>query len=97
MSSTFIGQSLNYFALAVSILSTCPPETAFEKLQNEHPDKVSTVISDDDVLDMRKIKAEGYFYYEIAEMYGITNHAAHYNIKRRKLKGDEGYELTETG
>jgi hypothetical protein len=97
MNSTFTGQSLNYYALAVSILNSCLPETAFEKLQSEHPDKVVAFISDEDAIDMRKLKAEGYSYYEIAEMYGVTYYAAYHNIRRRNLKGDVGYAHAETG
>lgn len=72
----------NYYALVVSILTTCIPETAFERLQSEHPSNVSNQITDADYADMVKLRAEGVFYRDLSEIYCMDKGTIHRNLKR---------------
>ena len=60
---------LNYYALTVAILSECSIETAFERLQSNHPDSVRAILTAEDNEDIRKFRAEGLTFYEIASYY----------------------------
>jgi len=63
---------LNYFAMAVAILDECNIETAFEKLQHAHPEKVRPHFTLEDIDDMRKFRDEGLSYYAIAKIYDVS-------------------------
>ena len=77
----------NYYALVISILCTCIPETAFEKLQSEKPGSVRNQISDADYADMVKLRAEGLFYRELGEIYCMDPSIIHRYLKRFSKRG----------
>lgn len=62
---------LNYYALVISIIGDCMPETAFEKVQSEKPSKVRNRITNDDIEDMAKLRAQGLTLKDLGEIYGI--------------------------
>ena len=62
---------LNYYAIAVAILGKCTVETAFEKLQCEHINKVRSTLTPEDTEDMRKLHSEGLPYSAIARIYDV--------------------------
>lgn len=75
---------LNYYALCISILCDCLPETAFKKLQADDPSLVKDgfrVLNDDDLKDMIAMKRQGLTYRQIAEFYGVDNALLHKKIK----------------
>ena len=63
---------LNYYAMAVAILTECNIETVFEKLQNDNPEKVRNYFAPEDTEDMQKMKDEGLSYYAIAKIYDVS-------------------------
>lgn len=71
---------VNYNALILAILSKCSPETAFVKIESVAPKKVRPQLTPEDIQDMRKFRAEGVIYNEIASYYGAT-----YAVIYRKL------------
>ena len=75
---------LNYYALVVSILGECIPETAFEKLQSDKPQFVKNQLTDDDYRDMVKLREEGVFYKDLSEIFGLDKGTIHRNLKRFK-------------
>ncbi len=79
---------LNYYAMAVAILAECSVETAFEKLQSEHPDKVISrqILSPADTEDMKKFRSEGMSYHEIAQLYDAPWTTIYGRIRPRKEK-----------
>jgi hypothetical protein len=79
---------LNYYAMAVAILAECSVETAFEKLQCFHPDKVgsSQTLTSEDTEDMRKFRGEGMSYQEIAQLYDAPWTTVHGRIRPREGK-----------
>jgi len=79
---------LNYYAMAVAILAECNIETAFEKLQSDHPDMVSSrhTLTPEDTEDMRKIKAEGITWKALGEIYCIPETTAYRRLRHRKEK-----------
>jgi len=78
---------INYYALVVSILTTCIPETAFERLQSDKPGNVSNQITDADYDDMLKLRKEGLVYRELGEIYCMNPSIIHRYLKRFKKKG----------
>lgn len=60
---------LNYYALTVAILVKCSIETAFEKIQSDHPDAVRPQLTRKDNEDIRKFREEGLSWHEIARYY----------------------------
>lgn len=78
---TFDDVKLNYFALAVAILTPCTVEAAFEKLESNAPSKVRSRITKQDILDMRKLKDRGLTYGQIGEIYGLTASGAFRRMK----------------
>lgn len=77
---------LNYYALAVSILGECIPETAFEKIQSDKPQFVKNQLTDDDWDDMAKLRAEGIFYKDLGAIYCMDPATIHRKLKRLGLK-----------
>jgi len=77
---------LNYYAMAVAILAECSVETAFEKLQSDHPDKVRPQINDEDIIDMRKLKAEGVSWPELGRIYDAPKYTVYGRLRPRKEK-----------
>jgi hypothetical protein len=49
---------INYYALVVSILNNCIPETAFEKVQSDKPSNVTNQMTAADYEDMAKLQIE---------------------------------------
>ena len=74
---------LNYYAMAVAILAECSVETAFEKLQCYHPDKVGSrqTLTPEDTEDMRKFRGEGMSYHAIARLYDAPWTTIHGRIR----------------
>lgn len=72
----------NYAALAVSILTGCTPEMAFERL--EQGAVTGKTITRDDVNDMKLFKARGMTYKEIAVMYGVPWTTVYGRIRPRR-------------
>ncbi len=87
MSPSALDLKLNYYALTIATLSPCRLELAFEKMQSDHPSAAEVEITEEDALDMKRLKQQRLTYKEIAEIYGISKHAAYYHIYRRKLSG----------
>ena len=77
---------LNYYAMAVAILAECSVETAFEKLQCEHPSNVKSLFTSEDVEDMRKLRAQGVSWPELGEIYGIPTATAYGRLRPKKEK-----------
>jgi len=75
---------INYYAMAVAILAECSVETAFEKLQCDHPDRIKSFLSPEDVEDMRKFRNEGMSYHEIARLYDAPWTTIHGRIRPRE-------------
>ncbi|WP_226986697.1 hypothetical protein [Carboxydothermus hydrogenoformans] len=75
----------NYLALAVSILANASPELAFEYLDKGKPIgwRKRKDITEEDVLDMVKLKNEHRLTYkQIAEIYGMSKDAIRHRIQR---------------
>ena len=62
---------LNYYALCVSILCNCIPETAFEKLQADKPSQVMNWFTPEDVEDMAALRKQGLTFRELGEIYCV--------------------------
>ena len=77
---------LNYYAMAVAILAECSIETAFEKLQSDHPDKVNPQTDQEDHQDILKFREEGLTWAEIASYYGATWITIYGRVRPRKVK-----------
>jgi len=77
---------LNYYAMAVAILAECSVETAFEKLLSDHPDRVKSCYTPEDVEDMRKLKAEGVSWPELGEIYCVPWTTVYGRLRPRKGK-----------
>jgi len=76
-----------FMALCVAILKSVPPERAFDLLHNPlNAKRYNDCITQEDLEDMVKLRAEGVQYSEIGEMYGISKDAAFRRIKRFKGK-----------
>jgi hypothetical protein len=73
---------INYYALVVSILNNCIPETAFEKVQSDKPSVVKNQITDDDLRDMLKLREQGVFYKDLEWIYCMDKSAIHVRLKR---------------
>ena len=72
---------LNYYALVVSILGECIPETAFEKLQSDKPQFVKNQLTDDDWNDMVKLREQGVYYKGLGEIYCVDPSNIHKGLK----------------
>ena len=85
---------LNYYAMAVAILAECSIETAFEKLQSDHPDKVGSrqILTPEDTEDMKIFRNEGMSYHEIAQLYDAPWTTIHGRIRPRdqRVSGEVG-------
>lgn len=77
---------INYYALTVTILAKCSVETAFEKLQADHPDSIQHSITKNDVAIMRRLKEQGMSYPEIAAMYGVPWTTVYGRLRSRNRK-----------
>lgn len=84
--STFAGTTLNYCALTVAILGECNVETAFEKLQSGHPDAVRPQFSEDDLVDIRNLKARGASWPELGRIYCVPWTTIYGRLRPRKTK-----------
>jgi len=78
---------INYYALIVAILRGCNPETAFEMVQADHPDRVRPQISKADVADMVKFKEKGLTYEKIGAIYGVNKYFVFNRV--RKIRGSD--------
>lgn len=78
---------INYYALVVSILNNCIPESAFEKLQSDRPGKVISQLTDADYADMVKMRKEGIFYRDLAEIYCLDKATIHRKLKSFSKRG----------
>jgi len=76
----------NYCALAVSILKDCNPETAFAKLEHEHPAYVKTVVLPEDISLMESYRKRGLTYAQIGNIFGLSMDVVYSRIKRRRAK-----------
>lgn len=72
---------LGYYALTVAICCSCTPETAFEKLQHERPSEVRAQLSPEDLLDMQRMKEQGYTYKHLGELYGMHPDAVYGRLR----------------
>lgn len=77
---------LNYYALTVAIMAECTVETAFEKLQSAHPDKVTRFLTPEDTLDMKKFRDEGMLLKEIAEIYNMPWKTVYGRVRSRNRR-----------
>jgi len=81
---------INYAALAVSILSDCFPEIAFEKLYNPHcisvGKKSRNMLTDTDIENMMRYKCQGLTYKQVGSIYGISDHCVNKRIQRYKKR-----------
>lgn len=77
---------LNYYAIAVAILAECSVETAFEKLQSDHPDKVGSLLSPEDTEDMKKFREEGMTYKGISMLYDAPWTTIRWRLRTRDQK-----------
>jgi len=73
---------LNYYAMAVAILAKCNIDTAFEKLQNDNPEKVRNYFTPEDTEDMQKMRDEGLSYYAIAKIYDVSRSTIIWRVAR---------------
>ena len=73
---------LNYCAVAVAILAKCNIETAFQKLQHPHPDKVRTHLTTEDVEDIQRFRDEGLSYNAIAKIYDVSRSSIIWRLAR---------------
>ena len=81
---------LNYYALAVSILSECLPEMAFEKLQSDKPGNVKNQLTSEDWDDMAKLREQGVYYKDLEAIYGLNMGHICRNLKSLKAKKEIG-------
>lgn len=77
---------LNYYALTVAIISECSIETAFEKLQSEHPDSVRPLLNKADNQDIRAFRKQGITWPEIASYYCTPVTTVYGRVRARKRK-----------
>lgn len=79
---------LNYYAMVVAIIGECTVETAFEKLQSDHPDKIISrnTLTSEDSEDMRKLSDAGITYREISEFYHVPKTTVDGRIRLRRQK-----------
>ncbi|WP_088186358.1 hypothetical protein [Desulfosporosinus sp. FKA] len=84
--SKFLDLKLNYYALTIAILGECNIETAFEKVQSDHPEMVHPQFSMDDLEDMRKLKAEGVSWPELGRIYNVPWTTVYGRIRPRNRK-----------
>ena len=73
-----------FTALMICVFSNMTPEQAFRKLENKS--YKNTMLSDEDALDMMKMKENGMTYKAIGECYGISESAAFRRMERFKEK-----------
>ena len=72
----------NYCALALSIIRDCNPETAFAKLEHEHPAYVKTVVLPEDISLMERYRKRGLTYEQIGNIFGLSMDVVYSRIKR---------------
>jgi len=72
--------------MAIAVLAKCSVEIAFEKLQGEHPDKVHSQFTNDDLIDMRKLRAEGVTWKELGMIYDVPWTTVYGRLRPRKGK-----------
>ena len=78
---------INYYALVVSILNNCIPETAFEKVQSDRPSKVQNQLTDEDWQDMSKLRKDGVYFKELSEIYCMDKASIHRKLQRLSKQG----------
>lgn len=78
--------TMNYAALAVAVLAPCTVETAFEKLQSDHPDEVRVQLDERDLDDIMVLKRRGVTWPELAEIYGTTWTTIYGRVRKRPEK-----------
>lgn len=74
----------NYYVLAISILTMCTPEQAFEAFRRGRP--TMRECTQDEISEMVQFRHEGLTNQEIAEMYGVTKYCVSRQVNKR-LKG----------
>ena len=77
---------LNYYAMAIAILAECSVETAFEKLQSDHPDLVTAQLCEEDYQDIKHFRDQGLVWTEIAAIYNMPWQNIYKRIYNRKKK-----------
>ena len=79
---------LNYYAMAVAIVAECTVETAFEKLQSEHPNKVISLhtLTPEDTEDMRKLKEQSVTWLELGKIYCVPWTTPYSRLRSKKEK-----------
>lgn len=88
----------NYVALMMCIFTGWEPEQCFNYLETLRRPKRKSNITEDDVLDMIRLKQNGMSHREIGEIYGLSPDAVYYRIKRsKKVEGSEwrGSDLSQ--
>lgn len=76
----------NYIAFAMSILTGWNPDQCFYYLETLRRPSSSLIITEDDVLNMVRLRENGMMYKEIGELYGLSDQAVYYRIKRFKQR-----------
>lgn len=75
----------NYYALTVSIIKGCTCEQAFELMETGHLRKGKIFNTDNlngDIVEMIDLKASGFTYKQIGEMFSISDGAVYTRIRR---------------
>lgn len=81
----------NYVALMMCIFTGWEPEQCFSYLETSRKPKRKSNITEDDVLDMIRLKQNGMSHREIGEIYGLSPDAVYYRIKRFKKVEESGW------
>ncbi|WP_434510126.1 hypothetical protein [Desulfitobacterium sp. AusDCA] len=74
---------LNYCALTVAILKNVMSKQHSQKFSG-HPDKVHPQFDEDDLSDMRKLKAQGISWPELGRIYDVPWTTVYGRIRPRK-------------
>lgn len=77
---------LNYYAFVIAIFEECSIETAFEKLQSKHPGNVRTEFTEEDIEDMRKLRAEGISWAELGRIFGVPRTTVQSRLRPKKAR-----------
>jgi len=74
----------NYIACVMCILTGWTPEQCFDYLEKLERPRYNLNVTEDDVLNMVRLKQSGMTYREIGEIYGLSPDATYNRIRRFK-------------
>lgn len=76
----------NWYAFCIAILKNVTPEKAFQLYRAGKSSRKNTSIKQEDVLNMIKLKSQGWTYKKIGELYNLSSQAVCKRIKYYQKK-----------